>query len=542
MPKSIAKLLTLFFVCIALSMQPATARTLRVAIAGDLNQLDPHALNETLTIGLLGNAMEGLTRRDQDLNIVPGLATRWETLSPTHWRIHLRREVVFHDGSPFTADDVLFSIARARGRFSQMKRRVPADARFVRVDSHTVDVLLGTPDPIMHHDWDNLFIMSKTWAEKNGLAHVLAPNLRARGALLANGTGPYRIVSHQPGQQTVFERNPRWWGWKAVQNKAGQNVDRVVVETVASPTTRTAALLGGQVDVIVPAPLRELGRIKRSGHAHAVVGSELRTLFLNLDSFREELLYANVKGRNPFKDPRVRRAIYQAINIDAIRDNLMGGLSHPSALLISPSLFKLSGRFKRLPYDLAAAHDLMRQAGYAKGFAVALDCPNNRYMRDEAICVAISLMLARVGIQVTVRAVPKARFFQRITAASRYDSSMSLLGWTPGTMDGLEILTNLAGCRDAAGHGGLFNMGGYCNREVDRLAARIRTESDLGTRDELLAKAFRIVHDEAGLIPLQQQPQAWGVSNALDVALRRDNQIQFDLMHWRTPERRAGLR
>lgn len=539
MPKFIAKLLTMLFVCVALSIEPAAARTLRVAIAGDLNQLDPHALNETLTIGLLGNAMEGLTRRDKDLNIVPGLATRWETLSPTHWRIYLRRGIVFHDGSPFTADDVLFSIARARGRFSQMKHRVPSDARFVRIDSHTIDVLLGKPDPIMHHDWDNLFIMSKTWAEKNGLAQVHAPTVRVRprGALQANGTGPYRIVSHQPGRQTVFERNSRWWGWKA-----GQNVDRVVVETVASPTTRTAALLGGQVDVIVPAPLRELGRIKRSRHAHAVVGSELRTLFLNLDSFRQELRYANVKGQNPFKDPRVRRAIYQAIDIDAIRDNLMEGLSHPSALLISPSLFKLSGRFKRLPYDLAAARDLMRKAGYAKGFAVALDCPNNRYMRDEAICVAISHMLARIGIQVTVRAVPKARFFQRITAASGYDSSMSLLGWTPGTMDGLDILTNLAGCRDAAGHGGLFNMGGYCNREVDRLAARIRAETDLGTRDELLAKAFRIIHDEAGLIPLQQQPQAWGVSNALDMTLRRDNQIHFDLTRWRTPERRAGLR
>ncbi|MCB1511182.1 MAG: ABC transporter substrate-binding protein [Hyphomicrobiaceae bacterium] len=508
---------------------PKNTKALRIAIAGDLNLLDPHSLNETLTVGLLGNVMESLTRRNGDLKIEPGLATHWENLSPTHWRFHLRRKVRFHDGSPFTADDVVFSLERARGPNSQMKRRIPADAQIVKVDDFTVDVILKQPNPIMYYDWDNLFIMSKAWAIANRLEtpHAATERVRTRAVLSANGTGPFRLLRHSPGRETVFERNYTWWGERT------DNVEKVVLTTIRSAASRVAALLSGQVDVVIPVPLEEIKRISGSQKARVIAGSELRTIFLNLDSFRDELKYSNVKGRNPFKDSRVRRAIYQAIDIEAIRTQLMGGYSEPSALLISPSLFALANKFKRHPFDRAKARELLREAGYPDGFSVVLDCPNNRYINDEAICDAIANMLAHVKIDVKVRAVTKARFFERVTRTRLYDSSMNLLGWTPGTMDGLEIITNLAGCRDADGNGALFNLGGYCNPEVDKLAAQARTETDLKKRDDLIAKAFRIIHDEAGLIPLHQQPLAWGVAKGVELTLRRDNQIRFDLMRVR---------
>lgn len=531
----VVRVLILSLVCLLVGVMSVHARSekgakpLRIAISGDLNLLDPHSLNETLTVGLIGNVMEALTRRNGDLKIEPGLATRWETLTPTHWRFHLRRKVRFHDGSPFSADDVVFSLERARGPSSQMKRRIPTDARIVKVDDFTVDVILQQPNPIMYYDWDNLFIMSKAWAIANKLEtpHAATEKVRTRAVLSANGTGPYRLVRHSPGRETVFERNHSWWG------EGGDHVEKVVLTTIRSPSSRVAALLAGQVDVVIPVPLDEIARVTGSQNARVIAGSELRTMFLNLDSFRDELLYSDVKGRNPFKDKRVRLAIYHAIDIDAIRTQLMGGYSEPSALLISPSLFALADQFKRHPFDRTKARALMREAGYPDGFTVTLDCPNNRYINDEAMCEAIANMLRQIKITVKVRAVTKARFFERVTRTRKYDSSMSLLGWTPGTMDGLEIVTNLAGCRDADGNGALFNLGGYCNPEVDKLAAQARTETDLKKRDELIAQAFRIIHDEAGLIPLHQQPLAWGVAKGVELTLRRDNQIRFDLMRVR---------
>lgn len=513
---------------IATSTQ-SNAETLRIATQNEISLLDPHALNETFSIGILGNVMEGLIGRDSNLRIVPGLATSWEQLSPVHWRFHLRKGVRFHDGSIFTADDVLFSMQRARHARSQMRVRVPEDARFLRTGSHTVDVLLKTPDPILHMGWDNLYIMSKAWAERRGLKEPvdIAEKRAPDAANRVNGTGPYRLISHRQSGATTFERNPSWWGQRRPE------FSRVVLTPVLNSATRTAALMSGQADVIVPVSVDHASRLGQTPGVTVKSAPELRTIFLNLDSHREELKYSNVKGANPFKDRRVRIAIYHAIDISALRIKTMRGFMTPSALLISPALFSLSGEFERRPLDLDKARILMREAGYENGFQVTLDCPNNRYVKDEEICMAISGMLAKIGIRVDIRAVPKSRFFRRVTAASGYDSSMSLLGWTPGTMDGLEILTYLAGCRDSKGNGAMFNLGGYCNPRLDALAGRIRTETLLSRRNRLLADAYRILHDDAGIIPLHQQAIIWGVADHVEATVRADNQIRFDLIRRR---------
>jgi peptide/nickel transport system substrate-binding protein len=510
---------------IALSPATAAPKTFRFALQGGLNSLDPYTLNESVTLGLLANVMEGLIKRDKDLKIVPGLAERWEVLSPTHWRFHLRRGVTFHDGSPFTADDVVFSAERARDPGSQLKTRIPPGTKVQKVDDHTVDFLLASPNPILHYEWETWFIMSKRWAEANGATKVQPATATSLSpfALKANGTGPFMVVSHEPGVRTTFRPNPKWWG------EAEHNLGEVVFQTIHSDPTRVAALLSGEIDLIDPVPVQDMDRIEKGAGTSVLSGPELRTIFLNMDSMREELHYSSVKGKNPFKDARVRRAFYQAIDIEAIKTKVMRGMAAPTALMISPALFSGADKFERRPYDVAAARKLMADAGYSDGFDLVMDCPNDRYVNDEEICQAVAAMLSRIGVKVSLNAMPKAQYFEKVGPTRKYDSSFNLLGWTPGSLDSWNVLANLVVCRDANGKGGTFNFGGYCNPRIDQLARQIVVEPDTAKRDAMIGEAFRLLHEDAGMIPLHQQALAWGVRDGVRVAQRADGHIRF---HW----------
>jgi peptide/nickel transport system substrate-binding protein len=506
-----------------LASAPAAAKTFRYAFQGDLNALDPYTLNESFTLGALGNVYEGLTKRDKDLKIIPGLAERWEVVDPLKWRFHLRKGVKFHGGEEFTADDVVFSTARMQGPGSQIPTRAPRDMKAVKVDDHTVDFVLTSPNPILHAEWDTWYMMSKKWAEANGAVQAQAAQATSLNpfALKANGTGPFTIVSHEPGVKTVFRPFAGWWG------KPEHNLTEVTFQTIKSDATRVAALLSGDIDMMDPVPVQDIERLKANPNVSVLIGPEIRTIFLNMDSMRDELLYASVKGKNPFKDPRVRRAVYQAIDIEAIHSKVMRGMSVNSALLISPLLYARAGEFKRHPYDTAAAKKLLADAGYPSGFEVTLDCPNDRYVNDEAICQAVAQMLSRIDIKVKLNATPKAKYFQKAGPTDKYDSSFNLLGWTPGSLDSWNVLANIAGCRDAAGKGGTFNFGGYCNPKITELNAQILVEPDTKKRDDLIAQAYRIIHDEVGLVPLHQQSLIWGASKKVTMVQRADNQILF---------------
>jgi peptide/nickel transport system substrate-binding protein len=323
--------------------------------------------------------------------------------------------------------------------------------------------------------------------------------------------------------KTVFKPNPKWWG------RVEHNLDEVTFQTIKSDATRVAALLSGDIDMMDPVPVQDVERVKKSPGVRVLTGPELRTIFLHLDSMRDELLYSNVKGKNPFKDPRVRRAVYQAIDMEAIHTKVMRGLSSNSSILISPLLFSRSAEIKRWPYDVAAAKKLLAEAGYPNGFEVEMDCPNDRYVNDEAICQAVTQMQARIGIKVKLNAMPKSKYFEKAGVASKFNSSFNLLGWTPGSFDSWNVIANIIGCRDADGKGGLFNYGGYCNARVEELNAKILVETDIAKRDAMILEAFKINHDEAGVIPLHQQALVWGVSDKVDIVQRADNQI---LLYW----------
>ncbi|WP_315719139.1 MULTISPECIES: ABC transporter substrate-binding protein [unclassified Bradyrhizobium] len=508
---------------VGLAGLPASAQTLRYANQGTLKSLDPYTFKESTTIAHHAHIYEGLTARDKDLKIIPALAESWETPEPTRWRFHLRKGVKFHNGEPFTADDVIFSAERVRATGSNFLSNVPPDAKFIKVDDYTVDVKLDAPNPILISQWDTWYIMSKKWCEENNSVAPtpVSATTPSYAALHENGTGPFIIESHQPGVKTVFKVNPNWWG------KPEHNLKEIVFTTISSDATRVAALLSGEVDIIEPVPVQDIGRVDSSPNAQVLKGPELRTIFLGMDQNRDELLYSSVKGKNPFKDVRVREAFYKAVDVELIKTRVMRGLSTPSALMIAPELFPLSKEFTRPKFDPDAAKKLLTEAGYPDGFEVGMDCPNDRYVNDAAICQAVVGMLARIGVKVNLNAQPKAQYFAKVLKPGGYNTSFFLLGWTPSSMDPHNVLHDIMGCREDPKDPtrGEANLGNYCNKELDALTDKVLVETDTAKRNQMIKQAFEIGIKDYGYIPLHQQAVAWGVSKKVKIPLRADNAV-----------------
>ncbi|MGH1358736.1 MAG: ABC transporter substrate-binding protein [Burkholderiaceae bacterium] len=497
------------------------AKTFRYAFQGDAQTMDPHGLFETFTLGFQRNVYEPLVLRDADMKMTGALAETWENTEPTVWRFNLRKGVKFHDGSDFKADDVEFSVKRLSTEGSDMKV-VAALIKEVRViDDYTVEFVTPAPDPILPLQLEIFYIMDKQWAEKNKA--VEATNVKGgdedNGANLnTNGTGPFMLESRQSGVKTVLKRNPNWWG------KMKSNVTEVVFTPIAQDATRVAALISGNVDMAYPIPVQDWKRLDDAKGVNALTGPEARTIFLGFDQTRDELKNSNIKGKNPFKDIRVRQAFYQAINIEAIQKKVMRGASTPSGLMIAPQINGFNKALNERPaYDVAAAKKLMAEAGYKDGFEVTMDCPNNRYVNDEKICQASASMLARIGVKVNLLAQPKSKYFAKVLAQNGYDTSFFLLGWTPSTFDSHNVIASLLACRGGEDKIGAFNLGGYCNKRINELAAAVKSETDQVKRQAMIDEAFKIHNDEFGHIPLHQQPLSWGVSDKVEVNQRPDN-------------------
>ncbi|MGH6943901.1 MAG: ABC transporter substrate-binding protein, partial [Geminicoccaceae bacterium] len=296
-----------------------------------------------------------------------------------------------------------------------------------------------------------------------------------------------------------------------------------------SDSTRVAALLSGEMDLIDPVPTQDLQRVGKNDGTRAMTGPELRTIFLGMNQSDDELASSNVQGKNPFKDKLVRKAFYQAINIEAIHRAVMRGYSQPSAAMVAPEINGAPKDLERYPYDPEAAKAMLAEAGYPEGFELTMDCPNDRYVNDEAICQAVVSMLAKVGVKVNLLAQTKSKYFAKVLATGGYDTDFYLLGWTPGSIDSWNALYNLVDTRAPDG-AGAFNLGGYSNPKIDQLTSQILTETDTGKRDGMIQEAWQILHDDVGYIPLHQQSLAWGVSDKLEVVQRPDNQILWRFM------------
>jgi len=519
------KLLAIAFALAAVAALPVTAKTLRWASQGDPQTADPFSQNEGLTNMFSQSVHDTLVMRDNALKLVPGLALSWQQVNATTWRFNLRRGVKFHDGSPFTADDVVFSYERAQHPNSQLRQYAVPVGKPRRIDDYTVEFVQDKPNPITLEHATTIYIMSKAWAEKNKVERPLDFKAKeeTHASRNANGTGAWILAAREPGVKTVLKRNPDWWGAK--EARAPGNVTEVVYTQVSADATRTAALLSGQIDFVLDPPPQDLARLEASKDTKVVRGQENRIVFFGFDQRRDELLYSNVKGRNPFKDARVRQAVYQAIDIEALRTRTMRGSALPTGGM-TPSIVPSSPEIEqRLPHDPAKAKQLLTDAGYPSGFEVTLDCPNNRYVNDEEICIAVAAMLTRVGIQTKVTAMPRATYFPKL---EKHDTSFFMLGWGGAITDAQTTLSPVLRSPDEKTGNGSFNYGRYVNAKLDALIDAASVEMNADKRRQMIWDALKEHNAQVHHVPLHRQMIPWAMRSGVTVVHRPDNVLNME--------------
>ena len=504
----------------------ANAKTLRWASQGDIATHDPHAQNESFNNQFNGQMYEQLIVRDKSMKPIPALATEWKQTSPTTWVFKLRKGVKWHDGSDFTADDVVFSVNRSAADTSNMKVYGNAVGKPKKIDDYTVELTTPIPNPVQIDmlSAGNIFIMSKAWSEKNKVEKPQDFKNKEETFAIRNamGTGPYMLVSREPDVKTVLKKNPNWWGIK--EKRFEGNVDEIVYTPIKSPQTRVAALISGDVDFILDPPVQDLDKLKQVTALKIYEGQENRVIFVGMDQARDELLYSNIKGKNPFKDKRVRQALYQAVDVEAMKKTTMRGLSVPTAInLPAPVGAGIPASMnKRYPLDIEAAKKLLAEAGYPNGFTVGMDCPNDRYINDEKICVALAAMWSRIGVTVNVAAIPKANYFPKV---QKLDTSMYLLGWGGATTDAMFTLKPVLHSRNDKG-AGEYNWGNYKIAEFDDLIEKAEGEMDGKKRQDMIIKAMQMHHDNVLHIPLHLQVIPWASKSTVSVTHRPDNWLE----------------
>jgi peptide/nickel transport system substrate-binding protein len=484
------------------------AKTIRYATQDEPQTLDPHAANLAVTNRLLSNIYEGLVFRDKDAKLVPWLATSWTQPDAKTWRFKLRPNVKFHDGTPFTADDVVFSVARAQHPLSQLKISVQGVEFAKKVDDMTVDLVMREPNPVLLNHLVFFRIVSKPWAEKNRAQ--IPQNYKDKEETFAsrnaNGTGPFMLKERQPDVRTIIVENKNWWNRASPERG---NVSEVILLPVQSRPTRLSALISGEVQFVNDPPVQDIPRLKANPNVKVVEGQEARVQYLVFDTQRDELLYSDVKGKNPWKDLRVRQAVAHAIDVDAIRQKSMRGLSVPTGTIVTKFDQGYSADAdKRLPLDLAKARALLKEAGYPNGFSVTLDCGNNQPASD--ICPAVATMLNQIGIRVTPNILTIPNLFPKL---QRADTSFYLLSWTSPTADSLYTLQSLlytyAGAGSISGDG---NYGRYSNKELDKLIDQFKIETDMKKRDAVIREALLLVNRELPIVTLHRQIIPWAMS------------------------------
>jgi len=518
-------------VTLALGLAPARAAgpvALRVASAFDPQTMDPHGLALLYHSRVVHQVYDALVNRDAQYRLEPALATGWTMTGPTSWRFRLRAGVKFHDGSDFTADDAVFSIERAMGPTSQRSFSLKSIAAVKKVDAMTLDFQLNSPDAVLPEKLLLVSMMSQAWCRQHGVEKAQDFNGKQETYTVrhANGTGPFQLVAYQPDVQVQLARHAAWWGRGDARNG---NLEAVRFLTLKSDATRLAALASGEVDLVLDPPFQDVERLKRDPKLHVTTATDLGTQYLTFDQARDELRDSDVKGRNPFKDRRVRQAVAHAINVDLIVQKVLRGQGTPTGNLVAPLVDgHLPELDRRLPYDPARARQLLAEAGYPQGFGVTLDCVNVAWR--EAVCQAASAMLSQVGIRTTLRSSPTNQFFPKLSQGT---ASFIEFGWTPAT-DAWSTLNGLFRSFDPAG-GGTFNAGRYSNPQLDALIDAVRTEPDLVKRRARIGVAMRLVHDDLPFIPLYRRKLNWAMARDVQAV-----QWPADTLELRWVRRRAA--
>jgi peptide/nickel transport system substrate-binding protein len=511
------------FVAIAAAASLASAAhaaSLRIASAFDPQTMDPHALALLYHTRVAFQVYETLVGRDEHFKLEPALAESWQMVSPTAWRFKLRQGVKFHDGSTFTADDAVFSIERTLGPTSQRSFMLRGMTAVKKLDAHTIEFQLAAPDAVWPEKLQLVIMMSKAWCQQHGVEKAQDFNGKQETHTVrhAMGTGPFKLERYEPDVRTVLKRHDAWWG---KGDKRNGNVEQVIFTSIRSDATRLAALASGEVDMVLDPPFQDVERLKADARLQVTSTEDIGTQYFTFDQARDELLYGDVKNKNPFKDIRVRKAVAHALNMELIIKKVLRGQATATGSLVSPRVDGYDPSLEpRMPYDPVKAKALLAEAGYPDGFGVTLDCVNVGYR--EAVCQAAAAMLTQVGIRVQVRSSPTNTFFPRLSTAN---ATFIEYGWTAAP-DPWATLNGLFRTFDASGLG-TFNAGRYSNPKLDVLIDGVRTEPDLTKRRARVGVALRLLHDDLAYIPLYRRHLNWAMKKNVSAIMWPNDAIEL---------------
>jgi peptide/nickel transport system substrate-binding protein len=475
--------------------------------SGGAVTMDPHSRWIDASRAANMQVYEALLDIESNLAIAPQLAVAWKIIDATIWQFELRRGVTFHDGTPFTAQDVVFSIERANAKTSAVRTSVDIIAAVSAVDDHTIQITTRAPDPLLWMRLSNVAIMSEGWARVNDVSTPTNVEVREEtfASRHANGTGPFILEEFEPRGRWVVVRNPSWWGTAEYPH----NIDRIV-HTYQSDEENLAALLDGEIDLLVAPLYSGLDAIQRNPDLKLVYRPKLHAAFFGFDQGSAELRTSNVKGRNPFKDKRVREAIPHAIDLEAALRPLMGELFFPAGMLPAPGMNGYSPELDRpIPYDPERARALLAEAGYPEGFRVLLDCPNEWGDDEIAECEAAADQLGKLGIEVSINFMGTDDLLAKVEG--RRESDFFLNTWGEMDPDSERLLTELFQSQSK------FNMAGYANPRVDELIEKIKIDMVTYARDAYLEEAWRIVTDDLVYLPIRHGVSVFAMRKHLEI-------------------------
>lgn len=511
------RFLGLLAICSVLCSATASAAQISIGLAADVSSLDPHYLDVAPNIAMSAHFFDTLVEVDGAGRLIPGLATSWRNVDSRTWEFQLRKGVRFHDGSPFTADDVLFSLDRpativnSPGPFTSFTK--PIITKRV-VDPYTVRLTTAQPYGPLPLDLSSIFIVSRKAA-----TGASSEDFNTGRALV--GTGPFKLLRFRRGESIEMVRNEQYWGEKPVWDKASFRI-------LSADAPRLAALLSGQVDAIEAAPAADLARLRIDPRFRLEQRVSWRTLFLQMDIARDKSPFmTDANGlpldRNPLRDGRVRLALSKAIDRTALAARTMENLAIPAANLVSPGILGYNDQLKPETHDPDGARRLLREAGYPEGFGLTLHGPNNRYINDDQILQTVAQFFTRIGVRTRVQTMPLSAYFGRLRKA---EFSTALLGW--GSLAGDFAMRSLLATPDPDGGWGTWNWGGYSNPQADQLLRAALASTDQSKRAELAREAARLALRDTAVIPLHHQVATWAMRGNLAYAARID---EFTFAH-----------
>ena len=478
------------------------------------SSIDPHFANLDPNVQIAHHIFDSLTVFDRELRLGPGLAESWRSVDDKTWEFKLRKGVTFHDGTPLTADDVVFTFQRVLdvpNSPSPMSGSI-AGKIFTRIDDHTVQVTTKAPYPLTPNDMTRIAVISR----KHGQGATTADYNAGKAAV---GSGPYRFVEWLQGDRLVLQNNPNYWGGRP-------KWDRVTVKPIKSGPSRIAALLSGDVDMIDTVPPSDVARLRQDPKVVVSDTASARTIYLHVDSNRDLSPFVRSNDGTPMvpnalRKWEVRKALSMAINRKAIADRVMEGLAVPAGQMVPHGAFGFNPDFKPEAFDPEGAQKLLAQVGYPDGFRLTIHGPNDRYTNDAKILETIAQMWTRVGVKTEVATMPTSVYFGR---ASKLEFSVVLIGYQTDTGEAsASLTTNFHTYNKEAGFGP-YNRGRYSNVRLDNLLEQALATVDDGKREKLLHEAVAIGIKDVAVMPLHYEVTTWALRKGLTYEARTDGQ------------------